>query len=191
MIHSKQHRGCRIQDPGSRGKHQTKKEIPCTSRGCRVQNSGPWDPWLPVVENSRLFAQHAHSARCAPLGPLRSCVLCSTAALGLLGDLSLAYIIPTRECTHIVDTVHTLWGVYTHCRHCPHAVGGGCGIRNGEIWCGVNLEPILKYRCKLWHKVPGLWHENEQTLRIWASGCWLLVPLDACCCFLMASAWLL
>ena len=22
-----------------------------------VQNSGPWDPWLPVVENSRLFAQ--------------------------------------------------------------------------------------------------------------------------------------
>ena len=22
-----------------------------------VQNSGPWDPWLPVVENSLLFAQ--------------------------------------------------------------------------------------------------------------------------------------
>ena len=22
-----------------------------------MQNSGPWDPWLPVVENSRLFAQ--------------------------------------------------------------------------------------------------------------------------------------
>ena len=31
-----------------------------------MQNSGPWDPWLPVVENSRLFAQRAHSARCAP-----------------------------------------------------------------------------------------------------------------------------
>ena len=29
-------------------------------------NSGPWDPWLPVVENSRLFAQRRHSARCAP-----------------------------------------------------------------------------------------------------------------------------
>ena len=28
-----------------------------------VQNSGPWDPWLPGVENSRLFAQPAHSAR--------------------------------------------------------------------------------------------------------------------------------
>ena len=27
--------------------------------GGRVQNSGPWDPWLPVVENSRLFAQRA------------------------------------------------------------------------------------------------------------------------------------
>ena len=34
-----------------------KKNPWCTSRGCGVQNSGPWDPWLPVVENSRLFAQ--------------------------------------------------------------------------------------------------------------------------------------
>ena len=58
MIHSKQHWGCRIQDPGTRCKHQTKTKNPrCTSRGCRVQNSGPWDPWLPVVKNSRLFAQ--------------------------------------------------------------------------------------------------------------------------------------
>ena len=24
-----------------------------------VQNPGPWDPWLPGVENSRLFAQRA------------------------------------------------------------------------------------------------------------------------------------
>ena len=31
-----------------------------------MHNSGPWDPWLPVVENSLLFAQHGHSARCAP-----------------------------------------------------------------------------------------------------------------------------
>ena len=31
-----------------------------------MQNSGPWDPWLPVVENSRLFAQRGHSARCTP-----------------------------------------------------------------------------------------------------------------------------
>ena len=34
-----------------------------------VQNSGPWDPWLPVVKNSRLFAQRGHSARCAPTVP--------------------------------------------------------------------------------------------------------------------------
>ena len=31
-----------------------------------VQNSGPWDPWLPVVEHRRLFAQRAQSAWCAP-----------------------------------------------------------------------------------------------------------------------------
>ena len=67
MIHSKQHRGCRIQDPGTRGKHQTKTKNPwCTSRGCRVQNSGPQEPWLPVVKNSRLLAQRAHRAQCAP-----------------------------------------------------------------------------------------------------------------------------
>ena len=60
MIHSEQHRGCGVQDPGTRGKHQTKTKNPwCTSRGCRVQNSGPRDPWLPVVKNSRLFAQRS------------------------------------------------------------------------------------------------------------------------------------
>ena len=70
MIHSKQHRGCRIQDPGTRGKHQTKTKNPwCTSKGCRVQNSGPRDPWLPVVKNSRLFAQRGHSARTAHGAP--------------------------------------------------------------------------------------------------------------------------
>ena len=58
MIHSKQHRGCRLQDPGTRGKHQTRTENPrCTSRGCRVRVSGACDPWLPVVKNSRLFAR--------------------------------------------------------------------------------------------------------------------------------------
>ena len=31
-----------------------------------MQNSGPWDTWLLVVENSWLFAQHGYSARCAP-----------------------------------------------------------------------------------------------------------------------------
>ena len=32
-----------------------------------VQNSGPWDPWRPAVENSRVFVQCAHSSRCTPL----------------------------------------------------------------------------------------------------------------------------
>ena len=31
-----------------------------------VLSSGPWDPWLPAVENSRLFEQRGHGARCAP-----------------------------------------------------------------------------------------------------------------------------
>ena len=61
-INSKQHRGCRIQDPGTCGKHHTDKKNPwCTSRGCRVQMSRTWDPWLPVMENSRLFVQGAHT----------------------------------------------------------------------------------------------------------------------------------
>ena len=56
MIHSNQHRGCRLQDPRTHGTHQTTPKNPWrTSRGCGVQNSGPWDPWLPGVGNSRLF----------------------------------------------------------------------------------------------------------------------------------------
>ena len=43
-----------------------KKSLVYQQGGGRVQNSGPWDPWLPVVENSRRFAQRGHSARCAP-----------------------------------------------------------------------------------------------------------------------------
>ena len=39
-----------------------------------LQSSGPWDPWLPVLENSRLFAQLAHSAQCAPAAA-PACVL--------------------------------------------------------------------------------------------------------------------
>ena len=62
--------GCRIQDLGTRGKHQTKKKLSwCTSRGCRVQNSGPWVPWLLVVEKRRLFAQRAHSTGTAHSAP--------------------------------------------------------------------------------------------------------------------------
>ena len=35
-----------------------------------MQSSGPWDPWLPVVENSRLFAQHTVPP------PPRFCFIC-------------------------------------------------------------------------------------------------------------------
>ena len=44
MINSKQHRGCRIQDPGTHGKHQTKKKnipgVPAGAVGCRIQDPG-------------------------------------------------------------------------------------------------------------------------------------------------------
>ena len=79
--------GCRIQDPGTRGYRWWKtahfSHSVCTApiitlfipgtplqtppppyrsvhdpfKTASVQNSGPWDPWLPGVENSRLFAQ--------------------------------------------------------------------------------------------------------------------------------------
>ena len=34
-----------------------------------MQNAGPWDSWLPVVENSRLFAQRVCTAHGAPPEP--------------------------------------------------------------------------------------------------------------------------
>ena len=44
MIHSKQQQGCTIQDPGTRGKHETKTQNPwCTNRGvvgCRIEDPG-------------------------------------------------------------------------------------------------------------------------------------------------------
>ena len=47
-----------------------------------MQNSGPWDPWLPVVENSRLF----RTARGAP--PVYYTCLLRT--LGLALEVSMA-----------------------------------------------------------------------------------------------------
>ena len=79
MIHSKQHQGCRIQDPGTRGKHQIKaKNAWCTSRGCRVQNSGPWDPWLTVVKKQPTFrtarAQRTVRLLCSSLAGFPNCI---------------------------------------------------------------------------------------------------------------------
>ena len=54
MIHSKQHRGCRIQDPGTCGKHQTEKKNPwCTGRGCRVQNAATGGGKPPTLRTPR------------------------------------------------------------------------------------------------------------------------------------------
>ena len=48
------------------------KTTPLQKHARSIQNtiggaeSGPWDLWLPVVENNRLFAQRGHSTWCAP-----------------------------------------------------------------------------------------------------------------------------
>ena len=77
--------GVQNSGPWDRGKHQTKTKNPwCTSRGCRV----PWDPWLPVVKNSRLFAQHAHSARCAPIASSHKQALVHLIPLGVQSPFS-------------------------------------------------------------------------------------------------------
>ena len=68
MIHSKPHRGCRIQDPGTCGDRWWKTADFLHS--VRTAHSAPpWCTilktkglWRPVVENSQLFAQRAHSA---------------------------------------------------------------------------------------------------------------------------------
>ena len=63
MIHSKQHWWCRIQDLGTPGKHQTRKNPWRTSTrgvGCRIQEVG--------IRGYRWWktAYFSHSARCSP-----------------------------------------------------------------------------------------------------------------------------
>ena len=45
------------------------KKISGALAGAVGRNSGPWDPWLAVVENSRFFAQRGHSAGTAHGAP--------------------------------------------------------------------------------------------------------------------------
>ena len=74
LIHSKQHLGCRIQDPGTRGKHQTKRKIPgvpAGAVGCRIQDPGIRGyRWWKTADFSHSAhtarAQRAHGAQCAP-----------------------------------------------------------------------------------------------------------------------------
>ena len=67
MMHSKQHRGCRIQGPGTRGKHQTKTKkipgVPAGAVGCRLQDPG--------IRGYRWWktADFSHSARTAHGAP--------------------------------------------------------------------------------------------------------------------------
>ena len=41
---------------------------------------------------------------------------------------------------------------------------GTCDIWKGEIWCGENLVPILKYHSKTWYKIllPSAVHLEER-----------------------------
>ena len=67
MIRSKQHRGCRIQDPGTRGKHQTKGKknpgVPAGAVGCRIQDPGTRGYWWC---KTAVFSHSAHTAHGAP-----------------------------------------------------------------------------------------------------------------------------
>ena len=76
MINSKQHWGCRIQEPGTRGTHQTQKNASLVYQqglqGAEFKTLGP------VVENSRLFAQRTHSAGTAHGAPPLTCACQST-----------------------------------------------------------------------------------------------------------------
>ena len=57
---------CYVVYPGNAPKNHPPIEACMTnSKQHGVQILGPWDPWLPVLENSRLFAQRAYSSRCA------------------------------------------------------------------------------------------------------------------------------
>ena len=38
---------------------------------------------------------------------------------------------------------------------------GTCEMWNGELWCGEDLAPILKYHCKVWYKISRLWHKSK------------------------------
>ena len=78
-----------------------------------MQNSGPWDPWLLVVENSRLFAQRAHSARCAP-----------KASSGALGAVCV-------QCGHSAHKLHVIAVALlgpTLPSQCPQRVSGNGGL---------------------------------------------------------------
>ena len=71
MMNSKQHWGAEFRTLGPVASIRLKQNPWCTSMGCRVQNSGTWDPWLPVVET----ADFSHSACTAhgapPISPRR------------------------------------------------------------------------------------------------------------------------
>ena len=87
MIHSKQHRGCRTLGPVA--SITLIKKIPGAPAEGRVQMSRPWDPWLPAMENNRLFAQRGHSARCAPCS-IRIYSICWLCAMFVKYKLTLA-----------------------------------------------------------------------------------------------------
>ena len=64
MINSKTAWGAEFRTLGPVASIKLEKKIPAVpAGGGRVQNSGPWDPWLPVVEKSQLFAQRVHNSR--------------------------------------------------------------------------------------------------------------------------------
>ena len=88
----------------------------------------------------------------------------------------------------VVDNFQHVYGsvVHTILKHLPYKAGlpwavvpggGTCKIWNGEIWCGANLAPILKYYGKFWYKIPRLWHNKHRPCM---GGCCQSSPLEVC-----------
>ena len=83
--------------------------VPAGAVGCR-----PWDPWLPVVENSQLFAQHGHSAGTAHgAPPIWGSLSNSSSISGLLATSSLAVLGVLLHGKRMVQHLSDVSGYFT------------------------------------------------------------------------------
>ena len=135
---SKQHRGCRIQDLGTRGKHQTKKNPWCTSTGgvgCRIQDLG--------IRGYRWWktANFSHSAGTARAGrtvrPLCCQVLILPPGVGDPGGRGYVATRPTCGPLLILSPALKRWGPPTRqglCSQSAHLWSPGPVFRHQMEW---------------------------------------------------------
>ena len=79
-----------------------------------------------------------------------------------------------KQRVHSVQTCFTL--------RCSYRGGGNQENWNGQISCGENLAPILKYRCKTWHKSPDCGTRTNVDREWWLlfpAGLWLVAVVSS------------